>query len=235
MMKRITSLAYAAVLLSSYAAQANVSLEMPSYFSVLAAQSQELKKAQKQINLTDGQQQVLIRFESPRNPHSTAQSMGYIHSQPLLVTFSAQDDVIKLVAPRIDTPQEIVKFAKAPKFDLINGEGQSVEYKMKAIGFSGSPLLADYNALLAEQIMPRAEAAPTQNTISASHKIAVAPVVTSTMTVEATPVFDASSKTVMPIDVSKLSPTQRQELLKSLYQQADETQRKTFMRWALGL
>ncbi|MDP2569043.1 DUF2057 family protein [Photobacterium damselae subsp. piscicida] len=52
---------------------------------------------------------------------------------------------------------------------------------------------------------------------------------------EATPVFDASSKTVMPIDVSKLSPTQRQELLKSLYQQADETQRKTFMRWALGL
>ncbi|BAX53877.1 hypothetical protein PDPUS_1_02503 [Photobacterium damselae subsp. piscicida] len=88
-MKRITSLAYAAVLLSSYAAQANVSLEMPSYFSVLAAQSQEMKKAQKQINLTDGQQQVLIRFESPRNPHSTAQSMGYIHSQPLLVTFSA--------------------------------------------------------------------------------------------------------------------------------------------------
>ncbi|QAY36526.1 DUF2057 domain-containing protein [Photobacterium damselae subsp. damselae] len=29
--------------------------------------------------------------------------------------------------------------------------------------------------------------------------------------------------------------TQRQELLRSLYQQADETQRKEFMRWALGL
>lgn len=48
-MKRITSLAYAAVLLSSYAAQANVSLEMPSYFSVLAAQSQEMKKLKSRL------------------------------------------------------------------------------------------------------------------------------------------------------------------------------------------
>ncbi len=237
-MKKMTQLVYATLFLSSYAVQANVSLEMPAHFSVLAAQSQELKKAQKQINLADGQQRVLIRFESPRNPHSTAQSMGYIHSQPLLVSFSAQNDAIKLVAPRIDTPQEIVKFAKAPKFDLIDGKGQSIKYSVETMNFSGSPLLADYNALLAEFITPKAEpvtAMGSQKAISASHKIAVTPVVTSASKVGTTPVSAASSKTVMPIEVSKLSPTQRQELLRSLYQQADETQRKEFMRWALGL
>lgn len=213
MMKK-TLLAFSLPLvLVSQAAMADVTLKVPGNFEILAAQHLEIKKATKTVALPEGDQQVLVRFDSPTNPHSTGQSMGYVSSQPILIRFSANDgEVVELVAPRVDTQQDVKRFAKNPSFELTDTAGKSVSFASKKVVVSGSPLMANYNAILAAQVAPSEKQTLPQPTVTT-----------------------APSQAVSTVDINQLTPAQTDQLMKDLYQNADEKRRKEFIRWALGL
>jgi uncharacterized protein len=213
MMKK-TLLAFSLPLvLVSQVVMADVTLKMPGNFEILAAQHLEIKKATKTVALPEGDQQVLVRFDSPTNPHSTGQSMGYVSSQPILIRFSADDgEVIELVAPRVDTQQDVKRFAKNPRFELTDTAGKSVSFESEKLVVSGSPLTANYNNILAAQITPNDKQTLPQPTVTT-----------------------VSSQAISTVDISRLTPAKADQLMKDLYQNADEKRRKEFMRWALGL
>ncbi|MEZ8740475.1 DUF2057 domain-containing protein [Photobacterium swingsii] len=204
-------------LLMAQAAWADVVIKVPNNFEILATEQVRIKKATKQVALPEGDQHILVRFDSPTNPHSTAQSLGFVSSKPMLVTFTANDgEEVILVAPRIDTPQEVKRYAKAPTFTLVDAEGQTVAHQTTRVEYEGSPMTADYNAILAKQIGSTASPAP----------------VLSSTAVAGTGVAAVNAA---KIDVSDLTPQQADALLRDLYKNADEKRRKDFMRWALGL
>ncbi|OAN18662.1 hypothetical protein A3K86_07185 [Photobacterium jeanii] len=205
------------VLLVAQSAWADVKIKVPSNFEILATQQVKLKKAQKEVVLPEGEQHLLVRFDSPTNPHSTAQSLGYVSSQPILVSFYAIDgDVITLKPPRVDTQREVKAFAQKPTFTLIDAKGNPVEHESELVPFEGSPITANYHTLLAAQIGSSVAAPELSATAAGDNGKAV--------------ISSASA-----INVSKLTPAQADALLRELYRGADEQRRKEFMRWALGL
>ncbi|MGR5077893.1 DUF2057 domain-containing protein [Photobacterium swingsii] len=205
------------VLLVAQVAWADVMVKMPSNFEILATEQVRIKKATKQVALPEGDQHILVRFDSPTNPHSTAQSLGFVSSKPIFVSFTAKDgEVVSLVPPRIDTQQEVKAFARQPSFKLVDAMGNTVAHESTNILFEGSPMTADYNAILAKQIGSTASPAP----VLSSTAVAGAGV---------------AAVNAAKIDVSDLTPQQADALLRDLYKNADEKRRKDFMRWALGL
>ncbi len=201
-------------LLVAQVAWADVMVKMPSNFEILATEQIRIKRATKQVALPEGDQHILVRFDSPTNPHSTAQSLGFVSSKPILVSFTAKDgEVVSLVPPRIDTQQEVKTFARQPTFKLVDAKGNTVAHESTKILFEGSPMTADYNAILAEQI------------------VSSAPVLSSTAIAGS----GVAAVNAAQIDVSALTPQQADALLRDLYKNADEKRRKDFMRWALGL
>ncbi|MDO6500093.1 DUF2057 domain-containing protein [Photobacterium sanguinicancri] len=201
-------------LLVAQVAWADVMVKMPSNFEILATEQVRIKRATKQVALPEGDQHILVRFDSPTNPHSTAQSLGFVSSKPILVSFTAKDgEVVSLVPPRIDTQQEVKTFARQPTFKLVDANGDAVEHESSMVLFEGSPMTADYNAILADQI------------------VSPAPVLSSTAVAGS----GVAAVNAAQIDVNNLTPQQADALLRDLYKNADEKRRKDFMRWALGL
>ena len=132
---------------------AETNLQTPSNVEILATKAVYLKNTQHQVTLPAGQQQLLVRFDSPENPHSTGQTMGYVNSSPVLLRFKLDDQAtVTVKIPRLDTPQEINRFAKQPYFKLYNDDGSQLALEQKVIPMTGSPLFTDYNKLLTASV-----------------------------------------------------------------------------------
>ena len=212
-----TSAILAGVIFTSMSAPswAETNLQTPSNVEILATKAVYLKNTQHQVTLPAGQQQLLVRFDSPENPHSTGQTMGFVNSAPVLLHFNLDDQAtVTVKIPRLDTPQEINRFAKQPYFKLYNDDGSQLAVEQKVISMTGSPLLTDYNQLLNESVG--------------------ATVVSVTM-VKNTQEPHAVNPAVTQIDTTHLTAQQTDQLLQQLYQQANKAQRKNFIRWALEL
>lgn len=194
---------------------ANTNLQTPANVEILATTAVHLNKTQHQVTLPAGQQQLLVRFDSPENPHSTGQTMGYVNSSPVLLRFKLDDQAtVTVKIPRLDTPQEINRFAKQPYFKLYNDDGSQLALEQKVIPMTGSPLFTDYNKLLNESVGE-----------------AVVPVAV----VKNKQISHSKSTAVASIDTTHLTAQQTDQLLQQLYQQANKEQRKKFIRWALEL
>ncbi|MEC6909406.1 DUF2057 family protein [Photobacterium piscicola] len=194
---------------------ANTNLQTPANVEILATTAVHLNKTQHQVTLPAGQQQLLVRFDSPENPHSTGQTMGYVNSSPVLLRFKLDDQAtVTVKIPRLDTPQEINRFAKQPYFKLYNDDGSQLALEQKVIPMTGSPLFTDYNKLLNESVGE-----------------AVVPVAV----VKNKQMSHSKSTAVASIDTTHLTAQQTDQLLQQLYQQANKEQRKKFIRWALEL
>ncbi|MEC6798317.1 DUF2057 family protein [Photobacterium sp. S4TG1] len=212
-----TSTIIAGVIFTSMSAPswAETNLQTPANVEILATTAVRLNKAQHQVMLPAGQQQLLVRFDSPENPHSTGQTMGFVHSAPVLLRFKLDDQAtVTVKIPRLDTPQEIERFAKQPYFKLYNDDGSQLAVEQKAIVMTGSPLFTDYNKLLNESVGETV--VPVTALKNKQEPYAV-------------------STTVTQIDTTHLTAQQTDQLLQQLYQQANKEQRKKFIRWALEL
>ncbi|MGU3523964.1 DUF2057 family protein [Enterobacteriaceae bacterium C23F] len=109
-------------------------LSVGDNLTVLAAKSAEVSIFTDNIALKDGEQKVVVKYDSPENPSSTNQSNGRVTSKPYLLTFSASgDEQIELTTKAAVDTSEVRALAKEPVFILtING---------KAVPFSHSPLI----------------------------------------------------------------------------------------------
>ncbi|PST86231.1 DUF2057 domain-containing protein [Photobacterium sp. NCIMB 13483] len=212
-----TSAIIAGVIFTSMSAPswAETNLQTPSNVEILATKAVYLKNTQHQVTLPAGQQQLLVRFDSPENPHSTGQTMGYVNSSPVLLRFKLDDQAtVTVKIPRLDTPQEINRFAKQPYFKLYNDDGSQLALEQKVIPMTGSPLFTDYNKLLNESVGEAVVPVAMVTNKQMSH---------------------SKSTAVTSIDTTHLTAQQTDQLLQQLYQQANKEQRKKFIRWALEL
>ncbi|MGU3415960.1 DUF2057 family protein [Enterobacteriaceae bacterium C34A] len=109
-------------------------LSVGDNLTVLAAKSADVSIFTDDIALKDGEQKVVVKYDSPENPSSTNQSNGRVTSKPYLLTFSASgDEKIELTTKAAVDTSEVRALAKEPVFILtING---------KAVPFSHSPLI----------------------------------------------------------------------------------------------
>lgn len=109
-------------------------LSVGDNLTVLAAKSAEVSIFTDNIALKDGEQKVVVKYDSPENPSSTNQSNGRVTSKPYLLTFSATgDEKIELTTQAAVDTSEVRALAKDPVFILtVNG---------KAVPFSHSPLI----------------------------------------------------------------------------------------------
>lgn len=102
--------------------------------TVLAAKSADVSIFSDNIALKDGEQKVVVKYDSPENPSSTNQSNGRVTSKPYLLTFNATgDEKIELMTKVATDTAEVRALAKEPVFILtVNGE---------AVPFKHSPLI----------------------------------------------------------------------------------------------
>ncbi|MGL4722912.1 MAG: DUF2057 family protein [Scandinavium sp.] len=102
--------------------------------TVLAAKSADVSIFSDDIALKDGEQKVVVKYDSPENPSSTNQSNGRVTSKPYLLTFNATgDEDIELTTKMAADTSEVRALAKEPVFILtVNG---------KAVPFNHSPLI----------------------------------------------------------------------------------------------
>lgn len=185
-------------------------LILPDNLSLLASDRGEPSKLKHTLDMPAGERHLLVRFDSPSDPHSANESQGRVTSAPLLITLNATSDgKLYLQTPALDTVAQVRDFARHPMLTLKDAQGTNVPFTLRKLPGSAS-LFTDYEALLAAEMSVTDQPLPTPT---------------------------ASGAPINPktIHASELSPAQADALMRDLYRQADDSSRKAFMRWALDL
>ncbi|TDN46069.1 DUF2057 family protein [Scandinavium goeteborgense] len=186
---------------------ASPTLSVGDNLTVLAAKSADMSIFSDSIALQDGEQKIVVKYDSPENPSSTNQSNGRITSIPYLLTFKASgDETITLTTREAADISDVRSLAKDPEFTLtVNG---------KAVSFTRSPLIrtSRFGSL----------STSWDSVVNGDGKSspAAAAIITAPGVVEATSI-QAGSETM--------------KTMQKLYLQSDAKQRKTFLKWAMDV
>lgn len=196
------------LLLCGSQALAAPKLSVGDNLTVLAAKSADVSIFSDDIALKDGEQKVVVKYDSPENPSSTNQSNGRITSKPYLLTFNATgDEKIELTTKVAADTSEVRALAKDPVFILT--------VKGKAVPFEHAPLVrtSSFGSISTSwDSVVNGEAKPAVAAVAP----AVAPVAASSA-----PSAQAESNTM--------------KAMQDLYLQSNAQQRKAFLKWALDV
>jgi hypothetical protein len=183
--------------------------------TVLAAKSADVSIFSDKVTLKEGEQKVVVKYDSPENPSSTNQSNGRITSKPWLLTFNASgDEEITLSIKQATDTSEVRALAKAPVFSLTDNG--------KAVPFTPTPLVrqsAFGSISTSWDSVVNGEATP------AAVAVAAVPVVAATPVTAPAPAVAANGQ----------SSAERFKAMQQLYLQSDAAQRKAFLKWALDV
>jgi Uncharacterized protein conserved in bacteria len=134
MMKKLL---FVPLLLCGAQAMAAPHLSVGENLVVLAAKSADVSIFSDNIALKEGEQKVVVKYDSPENPSSTNQSNGRVTSKAYLLTFKAAgDEVIELTTPAAADTAEVRALAKDPVFKL-TANGSAVKFERSALIQSG--------------------------------------------------------------------------------------------------
>lgn len=126
------------LLFSAGQALAAPHLSVGDNLTVLAAKAADVSIFSDDIALKDGEQKVVVKYDSPENPSSTNQSNGRVTSKPYLLTFNATGDenVTLKVKAAADTA-EVRALAKDPAF-MLTVNGKAVPFTRSALEQTGA-------------------------------------------------------------------------------------------------
>lgn len=115
---------------------------------VMAAKGAKVSMFSKQVDLPDGDQKLVVKFDSPINPDSINQGKGRITSAFYLLAFHYTDSApLMLAAGNVSNEREAKSEALSPHFTLMAGN-RAVPFTLEKIDKEGVTLFTDFNAWL---------------------------------------------------------------------------------------
>ncbi|KIQ78124.1 DUF2057 domain-containing protein [Aeromonas sp. L_1B5_3] len=188
--------------------QAAVGVSVPENFRILAVSSGTLQDEQ-HATLSDGEQQLLVRFEGVIPSRSSGENDRQVRSEPQVVRYQASNQRLQLVASVPADEQGMQAYAKSPVVAL-QESGRALAIQQDALVTSGMLLGVDWNGKLAEYNRSGGKAALTAGVVAA-------------------PSINAVSGGSQPV----VAASELEGQLQQLFLKADPALRKRFISWAV--
>ncbi|EKS7427137.1 TPA: DUF2057 family protein [Enterobacter cancerogenus] len=123
-------------------------LEFGDNVVALAASKSKVSIFSKSIKLADGDNSLVVNFDSQANPESVNQGKGRITSAPYIITFNySGNDTVFLSTAKVSDENEAKKQAANPSFTL-TANNIPVDFKVKKIDQDSVNIFSDYKSLL---------------------------------------------------------------------------------------
>ncbi|PJG59303.1 DUF2057 domain-containing protein [Aeromonas cavernicola] len=146
------------------AAQAEVTIEVPAQFHILAV-SKGTRLSEQRAMMADGEQQLLVRFVGTIPSRSSSENDRQINSEPQVLRYQAQGQTLTLVADVPADERGMTQYARSPTLRLQNGPNplpvtqDVLRVNGLQLGIDWQAKLDEYNrdggkASLATQIQP---------------------------------------------------------------------------------
>ena len=197
-----------ALLCGTASVQAAVGVSVPENFRILAVSSGTLQDEQ-HATLSDGEQQLLVRFEGVIPSRSSSENDRLVRSEPQVVRYQASNQRLQLVASVPADKQGMQAYAKSPAVAL-QESGRALAIQQDALVTSGMLLGVDWNGKLAEYNRSGGKAALMAGVVAA-------------------PSINAVSGGSQPV----VAASELEGQLQQLFLKADPTLRKRFISWAV--
>ncbi|WP_378008058.1 DUF2057 domain-containing protein [Aeromonas jandaei] len=197
-----------ALLCGTASVQAAVEVSVPENFRILAVSSGTLQDEQ-HATLSDGEQQLLVRFEGLIPSRSSSENDRQVRSEPQVVRYQASNQRLQLVASVPADEQGMQAYAKSPAVAL-QESGWALAIQQDALVTSGMLLGVDWNGKLAEYNRSGGKAALTAGAVAA-------------------PSINAVSGGSQPV----VAASELEGQLQQLFLKADPALRKRFISWAV--
>lgn len=193
------------MLLCGGAAQAEVRVEVPQDFRILAVSDGKLQDERHAV-LADGEQQLLLRYEGVIPSRNSSDNDRQIRSEPQVLRYEARAQQLQLQGKVPGDEAGMERYAKAPLMSLL-AAGQPLAVVQDELVIKGVQIGMDWPARLAEYNRGAGKAALT------TPMAATAVTANGTAPVVATSELEAQ--------------------LQRLFLQADPELRKRFIGWAV--
>lgn len=135
--------------MSSFAC-ARVTLDLDENIVVLAAKDSKLSLFSKSLTLPDGEQKLVIKFDSSVNPESVNQGKGRMTSAPYIFTFnySGREKLI-LTTPKVIDEKEVIDQARNPQF-MLKANDTTIPFTMEKVFPESINIFSDFRSFLTE-------------------------------------------------------------------------------------
>lgn len=136
------------MLLCAGAVQAEVRVEVPGDFQILAVSDGKVQDEQHGV-LADGAQQLLVRYEGVIPSRNSSDNDRQIRSEPQVIRFEARGQSVRLQAAVPTDEKGMERYAKAPVVSLLAGD-KLLKVQQDALVVNGMQIGMDWHARLME-------------------------------------------------------------------------------------
>ncbi|MFC5706483.1 DUF2057 domain-containing protein [Aeromonas eucrenophila] len=194
------------MLLCGGVAQAEVRVEVPQDFRILAVSNGRLQDDRHAV-LADGEQQLLVRYEGVIPSRNSSDNDRQIRSEPQVIRYEARGQQLKLQAAVPTDENGMERYAKAPAVSL-QGAGQPVAAVQDELAIKGMQIGMDWPARLAEYNRGAGKAVLATGTV-------------------------ATTATAAATQAPSVPASELERQLQQLFLRADPELRKRFIGWAV--
>lgn len=136
------------MLLCAGAVQAEVRVEVPGDFQILAVSDGKVQDEQHGV-LADGAQQLLVRYEGVIPSRNSSDNDRQIRSEPQVIRYEARGQSVRLQAAVPTDEKGMERYAKAPVVSLLAGD-KPLKVQQEALVVNGMQIGMDWHARLME-------------------------------------------------------------------------------------
>lgn len=136
------------MLLCAGAVQAEVRVEVPGDFQILAVSDGKVQDEQHGV-LADGAQQLLVRYEGVIPSRNSSDNDRQIRSEPQVIRYEARGQSVRLQAAVPTDEKGMERYAKAPVVSLLAGD-KPLKAQQEALVVNGMQIGMDWHARLME-------------------------------------------------------------------------------------
>ena len=136
------------MLLCAGSVQAEVRVEVPGDFQILAVSDGKVQDEQHGV-LADGAQQLLVRYEGVIPSRNSSDNDRQIRSEPQVIRYEARGQSVRLQAAVPTDEKGMERYAKAPVVSLLVGD-KPLKVQQEALVVNGMQIGMDWHARLME-------------------------------------------------------------------------------------
>ncbi|WOQ12616.1 DUF2057 domain-containing protein [Aeromonas media] len=136
------------MLLCAGAVQAEVRVEVPGDFQILAVSDGKVQDERHGV-LADGAQQLLVRYEGVIPSRNSSDNDRQIRSEPQVIRYEASGQSVRLQAAVPTDEKGMERYAKAPVVSLLAGD-KPLKVQQESLVVNGMQIGMDWHARLME-------------------------------------------------------------------------------------
>ncbi|MFM4860249.1 DUF2057 domain-containing protein [Aeromonas media] len=161
------------MLLCAGAVQAEVRVEVPGDFQILAVSDGKVQDERHGV-LADGVQQLLVRYEGVIPSRNSSDNDRQIRSEPQVIRYEASGQSVRLQAAVPTDEKGMERYAKAPAVSLLAGD-KPLKVQQEALVVNGMQIGMDWHARLMEYNRGTGKAVLATGAVATTAAAALAP------------------------------------------------------------